>query len=203
MTDPGARTNTMGKAERRSSILEAAARLFSERRFDEVPMEEIAQLASVGKGTLYTYFADKEELYFAVVFEGIAGLNESLRADATDPSDPEERLRQMVHGIVSFFSRNRFFFRLMSIEDSRSDDGKGESRRRWREERRAQLDAIETVLCNGRDQGVFRVTHPRIEAQILRDMVRTAMISTRELDLTVDELVDIILRVFLTGIRAN
>ena len=193
----------MGQTERRSRVLEAAAQLFSERRFDEVPMEEIAQLASVGKGTLYTYFADKEELYFAVVFEGIARLNESLKADATGPSDPEERLRQMVHGIVSFFSRNRFFFRLMSIEDSRSGDGKGESRRRWREERRAQLEAIETVLCNGRDQGVFEVTQPRVEAHILRDMVRTVMISTRELDLGVDEIVDIIMRVFLKGIRAD
>ena len=51
----------MGKIERRKQILEEAARLFSARRFDEVLMDDIAQGAGVAKGTLYTYFADKEE----------------------------------------------------------------------------------------------------------------------------------------------
>ena len=203
MTDPAARTRAMGQTARRSSILEAAARLFSGRRFDEVSMEEIAQRAEVGKGTLYTYFANKEELYFAVVFEGIARLNESLREGSVAPSAPEERLRQMVHRIVAFFSQNRFFFRLMSIEDGRSEGGKGESRVRWYEERRAQLDAIETVLRNGQATGVFRVAHPRVEAHILRDMVRTVMVNTREQDLSIDEIVEMIMRVFLTGIRAS
>ena len=202
MTGTATRVQSMEQAARKERVLEAAARLFSERRFDEVSMEEIAQRAEVGKGTLYTYFADKEELYFAVVFDGIKRLNESLQTGATGPDDPEERLRHMVYCIVSFFSQNRYFFRLMSIEDGRSEDGKGDSRRRWHEERRVQLEAIETVLRNGQRAGVFRISHPAIEAHILRDMVRTVMVNTRDLELTVAEIVDIILRVFLTGIRA-
>lgn len=193
---------SMEPATRKGRVLEAAAQLFSERRFDEVSMEEIAQHAEVGKGTLYTYFANKEDLYFAVVFEGIARLNESLVEGAIDPGAPEERLRQMVHRIVSFFSQNRYFFRLLAIEDNRTEGGKGDGRRRWHEERRAQLEAIETVLRSGQDAGVFRIAHPTVEAHILRDMVRTVMVNTRDLDLTVDEIVDIILRVFLSGIRS-
>ena len=193
MTDTTAGVQSVDQTVRKDRVLEAAAQLFSERRFDEVSMEEIAQQAEVGKGTLYTYFANKEELYFAVVFDGIARLNESLREGAIDPSAPEERLRQMVHRIVSFFSQNRFFFRLMSIEDNRTEGGKGDSRRHWQEERRAQMEAIETVLRNGQKTGVFRIAHPTVEAHILRDMVRTVMVNTRDLDLTVDEIVDIIL----------
>ena len=193
----------MGQTERRERVVAAAAQLFSEKRFDEVLMEEIAHQAQVGKGTLYTYFADKEELYFAVVFEGISALNERLRGDASDPTDPEKRLRQMIHGIVSFFSQNRFFFKLMNVEDSRSEGGRGDNRRRWQEERRAQLDAIETVLRNGHELGVFSIEHPRVEASVLRDMVRSVMVNSRDFNLTVDEKVDTILRIFLTGVRCS
>ena len=52
----------MAKKERRKQVIEEAARLFSSKRFDEVLMDDIAHQAGVGKGTIYTYFADKEEL---------------------------------------------------------------------------------------------------------------------------------------------
>ena len=123
----------MAKIDRKKLILEEAARLFSAKRFDEVLMDDIAHQAGVGKGTIYTYFADKEELYFAVVFEGIRRLNEQLQRKANRQPNPEDELRRMVHAIVSFFSQNRFFFRLMSQEDGKSEGGRGENRKRWRE----------------------------------------------------------------------
>jgi AcrR family transcriptional regulator len=173
----------MAKKERRKQVIEEAARLFSSKRFDEVLMDDIAQQAGVGKGTIYTYFADKEELYFAVVFEGISQLNEKLQQKVNGQRDPEKKLRRMVHHIVSFFNQNRFFFRLMSIEDGKSEGGKGENRKRWLEERRSQLEAIEGVLN-----------------AILRDMVRSAMIHS-DGDISGDEMTDTIMRIFLRGVR--
>ena len=190
----------MGKHERKKQVIKEAARLFSAKRFDEVLMDDIAQQAGVGKGTIYTYFADKEELYFAVVFDGISRLNEKLQSKADRQQDPELELKRMVHAIVSFFSQNRFFFRLMSKEDGRSESGKGENRKRWHDERRIQLEAIETVLRNGVEDGVFAVENPAVEAAIFRDMVRSAMIHSGG-ELTVDEITDTIMRIFLRGVR--
>ena len=189
----------MAKIDRKKLILEEAARLFSAKRFDEVLMDDIAHQAGVGKGTIYTYFADKEELYFAVVFEGIRRLNEQLQRKANRQQDPEEELRRMVHAIVSFFSQNRFFFRLMSQEDGKSEGGKGENRKRWREERRIQLAAIESVLQNGTEEGVFSVENPKVETAILRDMVRSVMVHAR--GMSVEAMVDTIMRIFLQGVR--
>ena len=154
----------MGKAERKRQILESAARLFSSRRYDEVLMDDIAQEANVAKGTLYSYFPDKEELYFAVVFDGIFKLNERLQSKADMEASSEKKLREMIYAIVSFFKQNRFFFRLMSIEDSKSDTGKGINRQRWFEERRKQMDAIETALQKGAEEGAFEIEHVRTEA---------------------------------------
>ncbi len=190
----------MGKVERRKQILEEAARLFSARRFDEVLMDDIAQGAGVAKGTLYTYFADKEELYFAVVFEGISRLNQQVLAKASIQIDPEKKLRKIVHAIVSFVAQNGFFFKLMSIEESKSGTGKSVNRERWREQRRIQLEAIESVLIDGREKGHFSVPHPPVEAAILRDMVRSTVINAGG-KLSIDDMVGVIMRIFVDGIR--
>ena len=190
----------MGKHERRKQVIEKAARLFSARRFDEVLMADIAQQAGVGKGTIYTYFADKEELYFAVVFDGISRLNQKLHSPDDRRDDPEQELERMVRAIVSFFSQNRFFFRLMSREDGRSEGGTGENRKRWHEERRIQLEAIEAVLREGAGAGAFAVENPRLEAAILRDMVRSMMIHSGS-EMGADEMVSSIMRIFLFGVR--
>ena len=108
----------MKSQERRDNILVCAARLFAAARFDEVLMEDIAREASVAKGTLYSHFADKDALYFAVVFDGILQLNNHLRAAAAQDRPPEEQLRAVMNAILTFFSRNRVFFRLLSMEDA-------------------------------------------------------------------------------------
>jgi len=182
--------------------MDAAAQLFSQKRFGEVRMEEIALAAGVGKGTVYTYFADKEELYFAVVFDGITKLNEDLRVHAASALEPEEKLRDVVHGIISFLSQNRSFFRLMSVEDSRSHGGKGDNRRRWREERSVQLEIMETVLRDGGELGVFSFRDHRLAASVLRDMVRSAMMYSRG-ERSTEEVTDSVLGIFLDGVRSH
>jgi TetR/AcrR family transcriptional regulator len=53
--------------------LDAALDLFVEKGFAATRVEEVAQRAGVSKGTLFLYFASKEELFKAVVRENISG----------------------------------------------------------------------------------------------------------------------------------
>jgi AcrR family transcriptional regulator len=53
------------KIAARSQILSAAIDLFSRRGLDAVTMDEIAAAADVGKGTIYNYFATKEDIVVA------------------------------------------------------------------------------------------------------------------------------------------
>ena len=57
------------KEERPRDIIAAALNLFSEKGFAGARMEEIARRAGISKGTLYLYFATKEEMFRAVVRE--------------------------------------------------------------------------------------------------------------------------------------
>ena len=60
---------TVTDPEKRQAILDACFELFAERGFAGTDVEEVAQLASVGKGTVYRYFGNKEQLFTAVVEE--------------------------------------------------------------------------------------------------------------------------------------
>src|SRR5690349_7415360 len=53
------------KLETRARIIEEAIRIFSKRGLMEPTVEEIAAAAEVGKGTIYNYFASKEEIVVA------------------------------------------------------------------------------------------------------------------------------------------
>ncbi len=51
------------KSEKREQILRAALKLFSEKPFEDVTTDMIAKEARVGKGTIYTYFKTKDEIF--------------------------------------------------------------------------------------------------------------------------------------------
>lgn len=53
----------VGKEERRITILRSAIEVFSQNGFYKAKVEEIAQNAGVGKGTIYEYFDSKKHLF--------------------------------------------------------------------------------------------------------------------------------------------
>jgi TetR/AcrR family transcriptional regulator, repressor of fatR-cypB operon len=55
------------KLQHRNEILEAARKLFIEKGFSNTTIDEIAQLAQFGKGTIYNYFANKEVLFQGLI----------------------------------------------------------------------------------------------------------------------------------------
>lgn len=91
--------STLSRRERLSSarqgqILDAAARLFAEQGFHRTTTREIAEAAEVAEGTLYNYFASKDELLM-----GIMGrLTESLSDQGQDIEDLPVEPRQHFHG---------------------------------------------------------------------------------------------------------
>ena len=59
------------EGSKRRQILEGARKVFMDLGFDGASMGEIARAAGVSKGTLYVYFADKCNLFEAIVEEEV------------------------------------------------------------------------------------------------------------------------------------
>jgi AcrR family transcriptional regulator len=87
------------KEARPQELLGAALDLFVEKGFAATRLEDVAARAGVSKGTVYLYFASKEELFRAVINEGIIpalAQGESLVAGYT--GDSAGLLREVLLG---------------------------------------------------------------------------------------------------------
>lgn len=81
-------------SERRSVLLEDAARLFGKRGFDKTSMRDIATAFGVLPGSLYHYFGSKDELFIAVYTSGVDQIIASVESAIADLTDPWDRLEQ-------------------------------------------------------------------------------------------------------------
>lgn len=66
--------------DRPREICAAALAVFAEKGFAAARLDEIARRAGVSKGTLYLYFADKEDLFRAVVRDTVAPNIDAVQA---------------------------------------------------------------------------------------------------------------------------
>jgi AcrR family transcriptional regulator len=108
---------TEDKLVRREAILAAALALWSERSFATLTMAEVAECCGLAKGTLYLYFATKEELLLALLerelsdwFAAIDGL---LGSDDTSWDTP-----RVTEVICATLAARVAFIRLLTIAPS-------------------------------------------------------------------------------------
>lgn len=87
--------------ERRQEILEAAARLFRERGYNAVTIEEIASSLRMTKGSLYHYIHGKEDLLYECNRAAITPLMAEAQAIVDSGEPPDEKLRRLIRLHVS------------------------------------------------------------------------------------------------------
>lgn len=76
--NPPQRRERIDAVRNRERVLRAAEKLFAERGFAGVLMEDVAREAGVGKGTLYRRFADRGELAAALLDDSERRLQDDL-----------------------------------------------------------------------------------------------------------------------------
>jgi AcrR family transcriptional regulator len=79
----------------RRAILNAARARFLHYGFKKTTIDEIAADASIGKGTVYLYFENKEEILLTIAREVKRNITDQMRAIAGSLAVPEEKLRRM------------------------------------------------------------------------------------------------------------
>ncbi|GGV39318.1 TetR family transcriptional regulator [Streptomyces griseoflavus] len=67
VNEGGRARRRLSTAERREQLLSVGARLFSESPYDDVWIEQVAEIAGVSRGLLYHYFPTKRDFFAAVV----------------------------------------------------------------------------------------------------------------------------------------
>ncbi|MGB2807328.1 MAG: TetR/AcrR family transcriptional regulator [Sedimentisphaerales bacterium] len=97
----------------RRKLKKAALDVFAEKSVDAATVEEITDKADVGKGTLYQYFADKEEVVLTLVEDAVTHLIEAIRSYESAPKTLEEMLEHLLNAHYRFSVEAREEFLLL------------------------------------------------------------------------------------------
>jgi AcrR family transcriptional regulator len=137
----------------RHSISNAATRLFLERGFEQVTVDEIAAAADVGRMTVFNHFPRKEDMFFDRDEEGRVMLREALR-QRDNRVAPVETLRLLAHRLaadespyVRFSAGSQGFIETIEASETLK------ARARAIRDEIAQVVTVALAECVGRDPG--------------------------------------------------
>jgi AcrR family transcriptional regulator len=154
---------------KRTEIMRVAARMFAERQFHEVTLDEIAARARLGKGTIYVYFASKDDLYETLVAEGMEQLTTELRAADRHEALAWPSLERAVAAMFAFADRFPHLYTLMR-------SGKAPRNGRLARCRAGLSRAITGILRHGARSGEVVDPRPALTAEFVLGSVRAALL---------------------------
>jgi AcrR family transcriptional regulator len=110
----------LGVDERRRQLLEAGARVFTERSYDDASMAEVARAAGISKGLLYHYFPSKRDLFVATLEAAAAELQEITEPDPSLPV--AEQLVSALDAYLAWIDEHSDSYAKLMESASGSDD---------------------------------------------------------------------------------
>jgi AcrR family transcriptional regulator len=99
-------SSAMKKRDKRRLILDALEQVLADRRFDEVTLDAVAEAGGVGKGTIYRYFEDKEDLFFQLVQHQLQREVDAVQAVGESTLDARQKLVAAAEVIREYVMRH-------------------------------------------------------------------------------------------------
>ncbi|HZA62679.1 MAG TPA: TetR/AcrR family transcriptional regulator [Nitrososphaeraceae archaeon] len=140
------------KTEVKEKIVQAAITTFSKYGYDKTRMDDIAESANLGKGTLYLYFKSKEELFYAISENSIKELKEQLSKLFSKKED-------LVHDAEKFYDQYRNLIHdseKVSFEMIAESSRNPKLRKALYEQRMKVYDIVIDYLRRQIEKGFFR-----------------------------------------------
>lgn len=153
LMDAGSATKPARKKDTRSLILEAALDVFSKQGFHTTTVDQIAEAAGLGKGTLYRYFPTKEALYQALIVEKWNELITAARSEFHSQTDVVESIRAATRAYLEFFEQNAKLHRLLLKEPLATEK---EMREQYMEMMLKEIPAIKDHILRDSGAGRFK-----------------------------------------------
>lgn len=159
----------MSGSKTRKQLVDVARQLFAKNGIDDTTMNDIAVASKKGRRTLYTYFKNKEDMYFAVIESELDLLIEMMRKVAAKDTSPDEKILELIYthldAIKEVVARNgtlraEFFRDIWRVERARMRFNYHETK------------IFQKVLAEGVEKGVFDVDDAAVFADILHCCVK-------------------------------
>ena len=184
------------------AIIEAALEAFSEYGYHDCPVSKIAQKANVADGTIYLYFANKEEVLVSVFQEKINRLISDIEKLTTGCSDAWEKIEILIRYHLTNMGNDPVLANFLQIQLRQSSS---KIRQGIAEPLRKFYRLIESFVADGQKQGVIDSTlNANIDRKVIfgsiDEVVRCWVLRRRRYDLKerIDDVVYILQRALLS-----
>jgi AcrR family transcriptional regulator len=181
-------------------ILKTAKKLFSRNGLTRTSMDNIADDAKIGKGTIYHYYDSKEQLFIEVAESEVEGLRKNLVAALSVQAGPEEKLRayvleriKLVGEVSKIFSMfkeeyDQYYSYIKRVEDKFND---------------FELTNIRQALVEGAEKNIFDVEDADFLAFAISRLIHSMeyFFGIEKDPAVVEKKVDAILSMLINGLR--
>jgi AcrR family transcriptional regulator len=168
-----AETTTNRDVAKKESILEAAVQIFASQGFRGADVQVIADRSGVGKGTVYRYFGDKQDLFWAAVYWVVDKLHRSLAAAIATCDRPLEQLTAASVAYGEFFEQTPDYLEIFVL-DRAEFRGRAPEQRQQRHEEMIQV--FTEIVERGIDSGEIVSLDARMAVLLLGSTLYGAVV---------------------------
>lgn len=154
--------------KRRTEILESAKEIFSSAGFHKADMNEIAKCAKVAKGTVYLYFSSKNELFIAVIRDGLENLSQKISNEVENIDRSVGKIKQAISTYMMFFKENQALYRILMHPDLELMD---DIVKTMKDVKLSKLPLLGETLRKGMEEGQIRKVDEKSLSYMILGMV--------------------------------
>ena len=153
----------MSISKTRQLLVDVARQLFAKNGLENTTMNDIAVASGKGRRTLYTYFKNKEEVYYSVIESELERLSDSLEELAAKKIRPHDKIMELIYMHLNMIKetvvrngnlRAEFFRNIWMVEKVRKKFDEDE------------IALFRKVYAEGKEEGEFDIDDVDLVADI-------------------------------------
>lgn len=153
----------MSISKTRQKLVDVARQLFAKNGLENTTMNDIAVASGKGRRTLYTYFKNKEEVYYAVIKCELERLSDKLDEVAAKRIRPQDKIIELIYTHLNMIKetvvrngnlRAEFFRNIWMVEKVRKNFDEDE------------IELFRKVYTEGKAEGEFDIENIDLVADI-------------------------------------
>jgi TetR/AcrR family fatty acid metabolism transcriptional regulator len=139
--------------DKRQRIIDAAVKVFAEKGFYNAKVSEIAQESGVANGTIYLYFANKDDILISLFEQEMKRIIARMKAEIERESDPLRKIERFAAVHLSLIEERKELAEVLQVELRQSSKFMKEYRNRKFAE---YVNLISAIIREGQAAGCVR-----------------------------------------------
>lgn len=153
--------------DRKKLIIEAAAKSFSLYGYKATTMDQVAKLANVGKGTIYTFFKTKEELFDEIINSLINDIRTEVVSVMDESASILVNLNRVLARVHEFRESHQLTIKLIQEEKDMGTATVVEAMQRVEQ---SIIQYMKAIIQSAIKKGEIKACDPEITAFVMLKM---------------------------------